>query len=87
MLGVNLTRGASGNNAGATLSAVTAGGPAANAGLQAGDVVTRVGDRVVTDTDSLIVAIRANRPGETVTIAYLRDGNPQSATVTLVAAK
>ena len=72
---------------GATVQAVTPGGPAAEAGLQAGDVLTKVGDRAVTDADSLIVAVRAYDPGDVVTLTYLRGGETRTAKATLVAAE
>jgi putative serine protease PepD len=70
---------------GATIGAVSAGGPAAKAGLQPGDLITKVGDRVVTDADSLIVAVRANAPGTTVTVTYTRGGQTHTTPVTLAA--
>ena len=86
-MGVNVgdafstTRGAPGP--GATLQAVAAGGPAEKAGLQAGDVVTKVGGRRVTDADSLIVAVRSFRPGTAVPVVFSRNGNVRTVTVTL----
>jgi putative serine protease PepD len=71
---------------GAAIGQVTAGGPAAKAGLQQGDLITRIGNRVVTDADSLIVAVRANAPGSTVTVTYERSGQSHTAAVTLGAA-
>jgi putative serine protease PepD len=71
---------------GATVGAVTAGGPAAKAGLQPGDLITKVGSRVVTDADSLIVAVRANNPGTSVVITYERAGQTRTTTATLAAA-
>jgi putative serine protease PepD len=71
---------------GAAIGQVTAGGPAAKAGLQQGDLITRIGNRVVTDADSLIVAVRANAPGTTVTVTYERSGQSHTAAVTLGAA-
>ncbi|HEU0101035.1 MAG TPA: trypsin-like peptidase domain-containing protein [Mycobacteriales bacterium] len=68
---------------GATVRAVTPGGPAASAGLQEGDVITKVDDRAVTDADSLIVAIRSHEPGDTVTVTYTRGGSTQTAQATL----
>jgi putative serine protease PepD len=68
---------------GAMVSAVTAGGPAAKAGLQAGDLITKVGNRVVTDADSLIVAVRANQPGTSVTVTYVRGGATHTTSATL----
>ncbi len=68
---------------GATVSSVTAGGPAATAGLQAGDVITKVATRRVTDANSLIVAVRASTPKAVVTITYTRGGATRTAQVTL----
>ncbi len=48
-----------------------------------GDVITRVGDRTVDSADALIAAIRSHRPGDEVTLTYLRDGQESTATVTL----
>jgi putative serine protease PepD len=72
--------------AGALIRSVVSGAPADKAGLQAGDVVTKVDDRRVTDADSLIVAIRAHDPGDKVTITYTRGGSEKKATVTLARA-
>jgi putative serine protease PepD len=71
---------------GAQIRQVTAGGPAEKAGLQAGDVLTKVDDRRVTDADSLIVAVRSHDPGSVVTIAYTRNGADRTAKVTLASA-
>jgi len=71
---------------GAAVHAVSAGGPAARAGLQAGDVVTKVDDRVVTEANGLIVAVRSHDPGSTVTVTYLRNGASHTAQVTLASA-
>ena len=68
---------------GALIRGVVSGGPAARAGLQVGDVVTKVDDRRVTDADSLIVAIRAHDPGDTVTLTLQRDGGSRTLEVTL----
>jgi len=71
---------------GAAVHAVSAGGPAARAGLQPGDVVTKVDDRVVTEANGLIVAVRSHEPGNTVTVTYLRNGAGHTAQVTLASA-
>ena len=88
LLGVSVgeTRGPAQGSAGqdgAVLTAVTAGGPAEDAGLQAGDVVTAVGERTVVDADSLIVAVRDHAPGEEVEVTYERDGREATTTATL----
>jgi putative serine protease PepD len=68
---------------GAKLNDVTAGGAAAKAGLQSGDIITRVGDRPVSSVDSLIVDLRAYLVGDSVSVSYLRAGKPHAAQLTL----
>jgi putative serine protease PepD len=69
---------------GVTLQTVTAGGAAAAAGLQGGDVVTKINDFETTSSDGLIAAVRFYPPGTKVTVTYTRDaGSPQTTTVTL----
>jgi putative serine protease PepD len=69
---------------GVTLQSVTADGAAAKAGLQAGDVVTKVNDFPTTTADGLIAATRFYAPGTQITLTYSRDGGtPQTAKVTL----
>ncbi|GLU47581.1 S1C family serine protease [Nocardiopsis ansamitocini] len=81
-IGATIT-GASNDAAGAEIVEVGQDGAAAKAGLKAGDVVTALGDRTVTDPNVLIAAIRSHRPGDTVTITYQRGGNTGEAEVTL----
>ena len=60
------------------------GGAAAKAGLQAGDVVTKINDFETTTADGLIAATRFYAPGTEITVTYTRDGGaPQTAKVTL----
>jgi putative serine protease PepD len=47
---------------------VTPGGPADKAGIQAGDIILSIDGRPVTQSDELIVAIRAHQPGDTITL-------------------
>jgi putative serine protease PepD len=68
---------------GALIREVLPTGPAAKAGVKAGDVVTKVDDRRVTDADSLIVAVRAHDPGSTVTLTLTRNGETKTIKVTL----
>ncbi len=62
---------------GALVSDVYPGSPAARAGLREGDVITAVDGAAVNDPASVNYRVATNRPGETVTIAILRDGRPQ----------
>jgi len=58
-------------------------GPAADAGLQPGDIVTRIDDNEVASMNELAGRIQQHQPGDSVTVTYLRDGEQQTATVTL----
>ena len=85
-LGVNLQAGDSSTDTtseGVTLAGVTSSGPAQQAGLRAGDVVTAVDGVNTTTADGLIAAIRFHAPGTTVTVRYLRDDQPATVQVTL----
>jgi len=55
---------------------ITPGGPADRAGIEPGDVIVAFEGRPVTDPNELIVAIRARRPGDTVTLT-VRRGNAE----------
>ncbi|MER6127686.1 trypsin-like peptidase domain-containing protein [Streptomyces sp. NPDC001795] len=59
------------------------GGAADKAGLQAGDVITRLGDTDITTITSLSVALAAEKPGQKTTVTYLRNGTRKTAEVTL----
>jgi putative serine protease PepD len=67
VLGVALAADAQ-TSTGATIGQVTPGGPAEQAGLRAGEVVTRVDDRLVTNGNELVAAIRDHAPGDRVTL-------------------
>ncbi|GAA4730730.1 S1C family serine protease [Phytohabitans rumicis] len=59
---------------------------AAAAGLQSGDVITRIGDTVVTSVDQMLVAIRGHDPGQTVPVTYVRGGVERTGTAAVTAA-
>ena len=73
-----------GTPGGAMLREVVEGGPATNAGLASGDVITKIGDVEIDSMSALVVTLRSYVPGETLPVTYLRDGVAQTATVTLV---
>jgi len=81
-LGVSVTAAADGT-AGAQLAEVRSGTPAAEAGLQAGDVLTAVDGDAVSSAAALQSAIDARKPGDRVILDYLRDGAHRTVTVTL----
>ena len=66
------------NDKGAEVTEVQDKSAAATAGLQKGDVVTKVGDKKVSNTESLTDAVRSYKAGEEVTVTYLRDGKEKS---------
>jgi putative serine protease PepD len=65
---------------------VTPDGPADKAGIRPGDVIVGFEGRPVTEPDQLIVAIRAQRPGDTVTLTVRRDSQERDVDVVLDAA-
>ena len=46
-------------------------------------MVTQVDDRSVDNGTDLAGAVRAHAPGDTVSVTFLRDGNPRTVDVTL----
>ncbi|GAA2521027.1 hypothetical protein GCM10010201_18450 [Pilimelia columellifera subsp. columellifera] len=70
---------------GVRLSAVPSGGPAAVAGLRAGDVVSALDGQVLAEAVDLIALVRRRAPGSVVSVAYQRGGDRRMASVTLTA--
>jgi serine protease Do len=68
---------------GTLVAGVVRGGPADQAGLRPGDVVTRVGDRPVENGKGLGAAVRSYNAGERVPIAIWRQGQQRTLSVTL----
>lgn len=66
---------------------VSAGGPAAQAGLQPGDVITEFDGQKINGPDELIVAIRAKSAGDRVSLTYTRNGTSHQVKLTLAAAQ
>ncbi len=69
---------------GARIERIVPGSAAADAGVQVGDVVTKVDDQLVGDSQSLVATIRGHRPGDKVKLTVMdRSGDPSTVTVTL----
>jgi putative serine protease PepD len=71
--------------AGAEVTAIGDGTPASEAGLQVGDVVTKVDGERVESALSLVGHIREKRAGDQVTLTVLRDGKSIEVKATLAA--
>ncbi|RFU83286.1 PDZ domain-containing protein [Streptomyces triticagri] len=62
---------------------VTPGGPADKAGIEPGDVITKLNDRIIDSGPTLISEIWTHKPGEKVKLTYERDGKEHTVDVTL----
>jgi len=71
------------NAKGVLIGAVEPNSPAGQAGLKAGDVVTAVDGRAITQPRDLAEAVGREKPGAGVTLALFRDGKPVEQKVTL----
>jgi S1-C subfamily serine protease len=94
-LGVTVDlRASDADSIGATLSAVTPGGPAAKAGLKSGDIVTRIDGKSLTASDNMRRQIDESLPGvrlveyasrlqpnDTISVEYRRDGTRHTASL------
>jgi S1-C subfamily serine protease len=68
---------------GLKLTGVRAGSPADLGGLAAGDVIVELGGTPVKDLYSYTDALYAHKPGDKVSIAFLRGGERRTTMVTL----
>ncbi|NNM56847.1 trypsin-like peptidase domain-containing protein [Acidocella sp.] len=66
---------------GALVAAVSAGSPAAKAGLQPGDVITKVDGAVVANPNDLADDIANVVPGHSTAISFIRDGKAHEISV------
>ena len=62
---------------------ITEGGAAEDAGIKKGDVITHIDGQKVTKFGELQGIMAQKRPGDKVTVTYLRNKKKQSATLTL----
>jgi putative serine protease PepD len=72
-----------GARSGLYVSGVDTGGPAAQAGLRVGDVITHVDGEAATSVDQLTVLTLKRDPGDRIEITYLRGGASKTTKVTL----
>lgn len=70
------------NGRGALVTDVEPDGPAAKAGLKAGDVITKINGKPVEDPNSLTLAVTATAPGTKLDLEVLRDGDLETISAT-----
>jgi S1-C subfamily serine protease len=69
--------------AGALVQDLVPGGPADDAGILPGDVITRIGEDRIRDGSDVGDAIERHKPGDEVEVEVLRDGRRQTVEVEL----
>lgn len=57
--------------------------PAAKAGIREQDIITRLDGKEIKTMTQLITGLYTHRPGDTITITFLRDGEEKEVSVTL----
>lgn len=80
-IGVNARKADNGSVEGAEIVNVRDGSPAQEGGLQEGDVVTKVGDRLVRSSDELVIAVRRAGADNDVPVEVVRNGTRVELTV------
>lgn len=68
---------------GAYVNEVTEGGPAAEAGIEAGDIITALDGEEVTSADGLIIALREHAVGDKVVLTVVRGDKQLDVEATL----
>ncbi len=72
-----------GFKSGVLISSIAKGGPADQAGLKVGDIITSIDGKSIKDGDELVNIISARHPGSTTKVGYLRAGKQDTANVTI----
>jgi S1-C subfamily serine protease len=70
-------------DAGALITSISSGSPADEAGLKAGDVITKIGDEDISTSEELVTAIGSHQIGDQVEIVYHRGNGQELTSVTL----
>jgi serine protease Do len=68
---------------GARIQDITKGSAAEKAGLKENDIIKKVGDKKIEGPDDLSEAIKKQKPGDKVTVTYIRDKKEHKATAEL----
>jgi serine protease Do len=72
-----------GTGSGVTISDITPGSPAEQAGLKVGDTIVSVDGKQVKNGDELVSDIAGRKPGSKIVVGFIRNGKKQDATVTV----
>ena len=67
---------------GLRIDGATEGRPGANAGLQAGDIILKIGDITIDDIYAYMTALGAFKKGDTTSLSYSRDGEVIESEIT-----
>jgi serine protease DegQ len=68
---------------GVVVLSVSQGGPADDAGIRPGDIITRIGDEDLSAPEDLLAALRRHDPGETVAVEARRGSETETVEVRL----
>ncbi len=69
------------------ISVVRPGGPAEKAGLKAGDIIVRMGERKIVNIYDYMEMLGKLKGGDRVEIVVMRDGKPFTCTAEMAARK
>lgn len=62
---------------------VASGSPASEAGLQQGDIITKIGDAPLDETHSYVNALFTFKPSDQITLTLIRDGEEMQIPIPL----
>jgi S1-C subfamily serine protease len=86
ILGIEITSNRSSSQGGAVVAGVTAGGPAASAGITPGSIVTAIDSTTIGSADEVGVTLFSNKPGDKVSVTWTDSaGASHTQTLQLVA--
>ncbi|GGI69041.1 serine protease PepD [Saccharopolyspora subtropica] len=83
-LGVMITNGP---QPGALVRDVVPGGPAEQAGIRSGELITKIDDRAILEPDALVAAVRSHAPGDRIRVTISGTGGDRTVDVTLTGQK
>ena len=80
---LGITMGASTDGKGVPVTSVYKDTAAAKAGLQTGDIITKIDGKDMTSASAISIAVSSKKVGDTIEITYTRNGNEATTTATL----